>query len=432
MMRKFNRYLTIIAFLSTGLRGIDYQYTTVMEIPDLSFMPHVYTGLDVLEQMDFSPISGKTIAVFCNQTSLDRNGKHILDVLKDLEDVEIYVIFTPQYGLFGDQVSKTKMLGKVEKDPNTGARIINLLDRFVKPPEWAIRDVDLVLADIQDTGVRYSTYMTTLTKIMEVASELHKPVIVLDRPNPIRGDRVDGPVVRPTSQSFEGYHLVPIRHGLTVGEYALMVNEMGWVKDLHRAELTIIPMANWKRSFWFEETGLPNPSMGPGVTDVESCLAYCGMELLKGTNLNGGQGTTKPFFRMGAPWISGKVFYNKLKGLDLPGIRISHIQYSPHLQNPDGSIPLYFNEKCSGVEIEITDKETFDPIATATSMMILAHQLYPRQFQWIHDNYIDKLFGYNLLQTFAAQGKTADYLPPQWMHDVIRFNKFRQKFLLYK
>ncbi|MFQ6676840.1 MAG: DUF1343 domain-containing protein [Fidelibacterota bacterium] len=429
---KLNHQLIIFAFLFVSLRGTDFQHSKVVEIPDLSFMPHVYTGLDVLEQMDFSPISGKTIGVFCNQTSLDRKGRHILDVLKERDDVDIYVIFTPQYGLFGDQVSKTKMLGRVEKDPNTGARIVNLLDRFVKPPEWSIRDVDIVLADIQDTGVRYSTYMTTLTKIMEVASELHKPVIVLDRPNPLRGDRVDGPVVRPAFQSFEGYHLVPIRHGLTIGEYALMVNEMGWVKDLSRVELTIIPMANWQRSHWADENNLPETPLGPGITDVESCLAYCGMELLKGTNLNGGQGTTKPYFRVGAPWISGKVFYNKLKGLHLPGIRLSHIQYSPHLQNPDGSVPLYYQEKCSGVEIEIMDRETFDPLATSTSIMILAYQLYPHQFQWIHDNYIDKLYGYNLLPTFAAQGKMPDYLPPQWMHDVIRFNEFRQKFLLYK
>lgn len=212
---------------------------------------------------------------------MNRNGRHILDLLKDQDDIEIYVILTPQYGLFGDQENKTKILGKVEKDPNTGARIVNLLDRFVKPPEWTIRDVDVVLVDFQDTGVRYSTYMTTLTKILEVASKLLKPVIVLDRPNPLRGDRMDGPVMRTAYQSFEGYHLVPVRHGLTVGEYALMVNEMGWVKNLQRAELTVIPMANWQRSMWSDETDLPFIALGPGLVDVESSLAYTGMNLLK-------------------------------------------------------------------------------------------------------------------------------------------------------
>jgi len=427
-----SRYLLVMTFLTVFIQAKDYQYTTVMEIPDLSFMPYVYTGLDVLEQMDFSPIINKSIAIYCNQSSVDRNGRHILDILKKVDGIDIKIIFTPQYGLFGDQVSKTKMTGKEEIEPETGARIINLLDRFVKPPEWTLRDVDLILADIQDTGVRYSTYMTTLTKIMEVASEMHKPVIVLDRPNPIRGDRLDGPVVRPAYQSFEGYHLVPIRHGLTIGEYALMVNEMGWVKDLKRVELTVIPLSNWHRSYWGDEIDLPEVPLAPGITDIESCLAYSGIYLLKGTNLNGGEGTTKPYFRVGAPWIAGKVFYQKMKELKLKGVRFKHIQYTPQYPNPDGSIPLYYQEKCSGIEMEIIDRETFEPITTATSIMILAFQLYPRQFEWIHDNYVNKLFGTNLLTVFAAQGKSPHFLPPQWVKDVIRFNEFRERFLLYK
>lgn len=410
----------------------DFEHTQVQDVPDLSFMPHVYSGLDVLEQMDLKPLLDKSVAVLCNQTSVNRHGKHILDILNDHPDIDIHVILTPQYGLFGDVENKTKILGKVEKDPNTGARIVNLLDRFVKPPEWTVRDADVVLVDLQDTGVRYSTYMTTVTKILEVASELHKPVIVLDRPNPIRGDRMDGPIVRPSYQSFEGYHLVPIRHGLTVGEYTLMVNEMGWVKNLLRAELTVIPMANWKRSNWSDELDIPYKPLAPGLIDVESCLAFTGMNLLRGTNLNWGQGTVKPYFRAGAPWISGKVFYQKVSALELPGVKFKHIQYTPTQSKGDGSVPLYYQERCSGVEFEITDREVFDPLATATSIMIIAYQLYPRQFKWIHDNYADKLFGYNLLTTFAAQGKTPKYLPPQWVMDVIKFSEFRERFLIYE
>ena len=425
-----NRIITILIACSLSLAN-DFEHTQVVDVPDLSFMPHIYSGLDVLEQMDLKPLLGKRVAVLCNQTSVNRNGKHILDILNDHPDITIHVILTPQYGLFGDVENKTKIIGKVEKDPNTGARIINLLDRFVKPPEWTIRDTDVVLVDIQDTGTRYSTFMTTLTKILEVSNELHKPVIVLDRPNPIRGDRMDGPIVRANYQSFEGYHLVPIRHGLTIGEYALMVNEMGWVKDLARAELSVIPMANWKREKWSDELDLPMRPLAPGLNDVESCLAFTGMNLLRGTNLNWGQGTARPYFRAGAPWISGKVFFQKVSALELPGVTFSHIQYTPTQVKGDGSVPLYYQERCSGIEFEITDREVFDPIATATSIIIIAYQLYPRQFQWIHDNYADKLFGYNLLSTFAAQGKKPKYLPPQWVMDVIRFSEFRERFLLY-
>ena len=156
------------------------------------------------------------------------------------------------------------------------------------------------------------------------------------------------------------------------------------------------------------------------------------MNLLKGTNLNWGQGTTKRYFRAGAPWISGRIFYQKIKNVNLSGVKFKHIQYTPTQTKGDGSVPLYYREKCSGIEFEITDREIFDPLATATAIMILAYQLYPRQFEWIHDDYINKLFGHNLLTAFAAQGKTPQYLPPQWVMDVIRFSKFRDRFLLYK
>lgn len=426
MFRTTLYFLTIVSAYTA-----DFQFTKIEKVPDLSFMPQVYSGLDVLEQMDLKPLLGKKVAVLCNQTSVNRHGKHILDILKDNADITISIIFTPQYGLFGDQENKTKLLGKVEKDPNTQARIVNLLDRFVKPPEWTLREADIVLIDIQDTGVRYTTYMTTITKILEVAGEMRKPVIVLDRPNPIRGDRMDGPIVRPEYQSFEGYHLVPIRHGLTIGEYVLMINEMGWVNELIRADLTIIPMANWQRSAWSDKLKLKFIPIAPGIKDVESCLAFAGMNLLTGTNLNWGQGTARPYFRAGAPWISGDVFYDKIVALNLPGVKFRHIRYTPNIANIDGSIPLYFEEECSGVEFEIIDRNLFDPLATATAVIILAYQLHPRQFQWVHDQYIDKLFGYNLLTTFAAQGKAPQYLPPQWTKDVLRFSEFRNRFLLY-
>ena len=196
------------------------------------------------------------------------------------------------------------MMGNKSIDPIFGARVVDLFKRVLYPPEWSIRDADLILIDMQDTGVRYTTFMATVSKLLESAAKFRKPVILLDRPNPLRGDVMDGPVVRTAYQSLEGYHLVPIRHGLTIGEYALMVNEMGWLKDLARADLTIIPLSNWQRTMWLDDTGITLPSMLPDVQDVESLLAYMGMYIFKGTNLNIGHGTDQPFFRIGAPWIS--------------------------------------------------------------------------------------------------------------------------------
>ena len=270
-----------------------------------------------------------------------------------------------------------------------------------------------------------------MTKILEVASEWSLPVIVLDRPNPLRGDRVDGPVVRSKFQSLEGYHIIPIRHGLTIGELAIMANEMGWIKDLKRANLTIIPMANWKRSHWLDNSEHPWIDPHPSIHSIKSNLSYSGFGLLEGTNLNEGRGTDRPYMRAGAPWMSGYHLADKLNNLNLPGVSISPVNYVPRMKQTDTSAPMYVNEQCSGVDINITNPNVFDPIATATSIIVLASQLYPREFKWTEFDRIDMLYGHSQLRVFSAQGKPANYLPPLWLKDVIKFNQFRQRFLIY-
>ena len=412
--------------------GQSFNHSTVMPVPDLSFHPSIFYGLDVLEQMDFKPLYGKTIGVFTNQTAVNRKGTHLLDLLRAHPKIDVEIIFTPQYGLFAQQNERFKIQGDQKFDPIYNARIVEVFGRNVKPPEWAMRGLDLILIDIQDTGVRYSTYVATITKIMEVASEWSKPVMVLDRPNPLRGDRVDGPVVRPQFQSFEGYHLVPIRHGMTIGEMAIMANEMGWIKNLKRVNLTVIPMANWKRSYWLDKSEHPWIKPQPKIKTLRTNLAYTGFGLLEGTNLNDGRGTSRPYMRAGAPWLSGSHLVEKLDALKLPGVEFRIIEYIPRKKLEDKVVPMHVNKVCSGVDIYITDANRYDPLATATAIMVLAYQLYPRQFQWDAFDRIDMLYGHSQLRIFAAQGKPANYLPPLWMKDVLKFNEFRQQFLLYQ
>jgi len=412
--------------------GQSFNHSIVMPVPDLSFHPSIFYGLDVLEQMDFKPLYGKTIGVFTNQTAVNRQGTHLLDLLKAHPKIDVEIIFTPQYGLFAQQNERFKIQGDQKFDPIYNARIVEVFGRNVKPPEWAMRGLDLILIDIQDTGVRYSTYVATTTKIMEVASEWNTPVILLDRPNPLRGDRVDGPVVRPQFQSFEGYHLVPIRHGMTIGEMAIMANEMGWIKNLKRVNLTVIPMANWKRSYWLDKSEHPWVKPQPKIKSLRTNLAYVGFGLLEGTNLNDGRGTSRPYMRAGAPWLSGSHLVEKLSALNLPGVEFRIVEYIPRKRPEDRMVPMHVNKVCSGVDIYITDANRYDPLATATAIMVLAYQLYPRQFQWDGLNRIDMLYGHSQLRIFAAQGKPANYLPPLWLKDVLKFNEFRQQFLLYQ
>ena len=426
------RKILLNIFGFTLLSSQTYNYSVVMPVPDLSFHSSVFYGLDILEQIDFKPLYDKSIGVFTNQTAVNRKGVHLLDLLKSHSKINVEVIFTPQFGLFVDQNERFKMEGKENFDPIHNARIVEVFGRNVKPPEWSVKDLDLILIDLQDTGVRYSTYLATITKILEVASEWRIPVIVLDRPNPLRGDRIDGPVVREKFQSFEGYHLIPIRHGMTIGELSVMANEMGWIKDMKRANLTIIPMANWKRSYWLDKSEHPWISPHPNIRDIRANLSYVGFGLLEGSNLNDGRGTDRPYMRAGAPWLSGFHLAEKLIKLDLPGVEFRVVEYIPRKKPADKAIPLHVNKVCNGVDILITDPNRFDPLATATSFMILANQLYPKEFKWDELNRIDMLFGHSQLRLFAAQGKPANYLPPLWLKDVLKFNEFRQKFLLYE
>ena len=200
-----NKFI-IILFLLRFISAQNYSHTKIQAIPDLSFMKDVYTGLDILEQMDFSQLKGKTISILCNQASVNRNGQHPLTLLREVEDVHVQAIFLPQYGLFASEDPKLKLMGNKSIDPIFGARVIDLFNRVLYPPEWSMRDADLILIDMQDSGVRYTTFMATVSKVLESAAKYRKPVLLLDRPNPLRGDVMDGPVVRTAYQSLEGYH----------------------------------------------------------------------------------------------------------------------------------------------------------------------------------------------------------------------------------
>lgn len=403
-----------------------------MPIPDFSFYNGVLTGLDILEQMDFKPLAGKRIAVCCNATSVDRNGRHILNLLAENDSITIPIIFMPEYGVSTSLDERLTFMGEKDHDPVTGARLVDLFGTYIKPPEWSLRMVDLVLVDLQDTGLRYSTYITTLTKIMEVAGPMGIPVMVLDRPNPLRGDQIDGPVIRPQFQSFQGYHIVPIRHGLTFGEEALIINEMGWVKDLTRVELTVVPMANWKRSMWFDDTELPWISPLPTLQTLDQLLSFTGLALAEAANVNVGIGTREPYLRIGAPWIVGTELRDQLNALKIPGVTFHAIQYIPRRDENSSRVPHYDGEVCGGVQLRIVDRNSFEAVRTGTAILTLLYQLHPKQFQWMEGDYVEKLFGTSLLRIFIAQKKHPDYLPPQWQRDLMKFDQFRKPYFLYK
>ena len=408
-----------------------FQFSTLMPIPDLSFFNQVYTGLDILEQMDFKPLDGKSIALYTNQTAVNRNGNHILDLLKNVPSVNVSVLLAPEHGIWGLDDSRAKLVGREQVDPLHGAPIIDLFSTYVYPPHWVMDKVDLILIDFQDTGSRYPTYLATMSKIFETASERRIPVMVLDRPNPLRGDIVDGPVPRTEFQSYESYHLFPIRHGLTLGEMSILINEMGWIKDLKRVDLTVVPMSNWDRDMWFDDTQLPWRNPAPFLLNPSNLLAYAGMDLFRGTNMNIGFGTETPYMIVGSPWLGTSFLLQKLNDHRLPGVEFKEIKYRPTGSIYHTRVPKYDGQSCGGIQLNITDRDEFNPLTTATTIMLLIHQLHPREFQWEEGGYIDKLFGTNDLRIIAAQKKPPNHLPAIWAQDVYKFNEFRQTFLIY-
>jgi len=421
----------IVAVAAQDSNQKKYQYSQILKIPDLSFLPNVYSGLDILEQMDFLPVRAKKIGIMTNHTAVNRNGEHILDLLQKEPSISVHVLFEPEYGIWGLDDSRAKLLGREPIDPVHGARIINIFDGMVYPPKWAMADLEMILIDLQDTGVRYSTFLASISKLFEAASDWGIPVMVLDRPNPLRGDIIDGPIPRTEFQSLEAYHLFPIRHGLTIGEACILINEMHWVNNSKHVKLTVLPMANWERDFWYGETLLHWKHPMPFLKDLETLLAYAGMDLFRGTNLNTGFGTNQPYMYVGAPWLVANFFMEKLNNFNLPGVSFDEIKYRPQGSIYNNRIPQYDGKSCSGVKISIINKNEFDPIRTATTMIALIHSLHPREFRWNGDGYIDRLFGSDLLRTSIAQKKSPEMLPAQWAHDVYMFNQFRQPYLIY-
>ena len=381
--------------------------------------------------MDFKFLEDKRIGIFCNHTAVNRNNVHLLDLIGKNKNISIKAIFEPEFGIWGVDDKRAKLVGSGRIDPVSGAKIFNLLKRSLYPPDWILKELDLIVIDIQDTGSRYSTFIASITKLFESASKHRIPIIILDRPNPIGGVKIEGPIPRTNFQSFESYHLLPIRHGMTLAEILLMVNEMGWAKDLMRVDLSIIPIANWERNQYLHETKLPWKKPIPYINDINSLIMFSGMDLLRGTNLNVGFGTDSPYLIFGSPWLVTSFFKEKLDMLNLPGVSFEEIEYRPKSSSYYNRVAKYNGRSCSGIKINVLDKNLVKPLETATSIITLIERLHPREFQWEAHGYIDKLFGSNELRLFVAQKKPPSYLSPQYMHDEIEFSKFRDKFLLY-
>ena len=387
----------------------------------------VRTGLDRLVDEGFSGLKGKRIALLAHQPSVDATLRHIIDHLREADDVELIRVFAPEHG-FGGAVQDQVGLGR-QGDLN-GIPLVTLYgDGFssLRPRAEELDDIDLLLADIQDIGSRYYTYFNTLAFTMERAVEAGVPVMILDRPNPINGIDMEGPILSPEMRSFVGYYAIPPRHGLTVGELARLVKAEFKIG----AEIEVLPMEGWRREMYFDETGLPWVMPSPNIPSLDTALVYPGACLLEGTNLSEGRGTTRPFEIFGAPFLDGKELVHRLNALSLPGAAFREASFIPTFHKWAG-------EDCSGLQVHVIDRKSFKPWLTFINILLNVNEMH-EDFAWREDAYefesdrpaIDLLLGEPALRMAIEDGREEGFFAGWNQDSFSAYEDLRKSYLLY-
>ena len=335
------------------------------------------TGLEILAARRFRPLRGRTVGLVCNPTAVDRRLAHAADLVARAPGARLAALFGPEHGVRGDAQYMAAVEG--ERDPRTGVPVHSLYGRTaasLRPTPEALQGLDTLVFDVQDVGARYYTYQATMLLCMEAAAAARIGFVVLDRPNPIGGAAVEGPRLRPGFESFCGLHDLAVRHGLTVGELALLFRaERGLDLDLE-----VVACEGWRRGTLFRETGLPWVIPSPNMPTPETALVYPGTCLLEGTNLSEGRGTTRPFEWMGAPWLDGARLADDLARERLPGVRFRPASFVPTWDKHAGV-------RCHGVELFVTDARAFRPFRTGLACVVHARRQDPVRFAWRREPY---------------------------------------------
>jgi uncharacterized protein YbbC (DUF1343 family)/CubicO group peptidase (beta-lactamase class C family) len=384
---------------------------------------HVLTGIDVLEQENFAPLKqeGKAeikIGLITNNTGVDAQGKRTIDVLANAPGVKLAVIFAPEHGIFG-AVDTTNVENTT--DSATGVPIYSVYGTTAakrRPPVELLKTLDAVVFDIQDAGARLYTYPATLGYLLEAAAEANTQVIVLDRPNPITGSFVQGPMSQGDMLNFNNYYPVPLRHGMTLGELAQFYN----TEKKIGAQLRVVPMQGWLRGDWFDSTGIVWVNPSPNLRSINEATLYPGVGLIERTNVSVGRGTDTPFELLGAPWIEPHAFAEYLNARLIPGVRFVPVSFTP------ASGP-YSGQACGGVNLFVTDRNALDSPELGVELAVALRKLYPEQ--WKMDKLIELLVSREVFDAIA-RGDDPRSIAQGWREGLDEFVKVRAKYLIYK
>lgn len=379
-------------------------------------------GLDVFLEQHVHEFKGKRIGLVTNMTGVNHRLVPTIDLFHDHPDIRLTALYGPEHGIRGD--AKEGEAVESATDPYTGLPVYSLYGKTKKPTPDMLELVDVVVFDLQDIGSRYYTFIYTMANVMEACGEQGKPFVVLDRPNPIGGISIEGNLLEGQYRSFVGMYPIPNRHGLTIGELALLyVHEFGI-----SCEVTIIPMDGWRREMYFDHTGLFWVPPSPNTTGLDMCILYPGTCLIEGTNLSEGRGTTRPFEIVGAPYVDGYTLAKRFNERKVAGVLARPVSFVPTYQK-------YNNERCEGVQLHVENRKTVNALQAGLTLLETVAQLYPANFSFRESasggkSFFDLLAGTDVLRRHILEGSTEEFLA-QCEPQLERFRQQVKPYWLY-
>jgi len=372
----------------------------------------VITGIDVVRSEGFASLKGKRLGLLTNHTGLARNGVTTMELIGGEKDLHLVALFSPEHGIEGTRDGAVPS----SRHEKTDLPIHSLYGRHLRPTAQMLEGIDTIVVDLQDIGTRFYTYMTTVAYLMEEATRKGTAVVVLDRPNPINGDQIEGGILEPAFHGFTGYFPMPIRHGLTMGELARLFNGEKRID----VALDVVKLQGWQRDQWFDETGLPWVNPSPNIRNLKQATLYPGIGAIEGTNISVGRGTDTPFEQIGAPWIDGVRLAQQLNARGLAGIRFYPVSFTP-------TESRYAGEACRGVFLLVTDRVALLPVRLGLEIAVLLYRLYPEEYR-IEE--ADKLLGSATLARLMA-GEDPACIAEGWRVDEAQWRRMRAPYLLY-
>jgi uncharacterized protein YbbC (DUF1343 family) len=387
----------------------------------------VIPGITRLLERDRGLIAGQRVGLVCNPASVDARYVHTADLVAGAPDITFSALFGPQHG-FRSDVQDDMIETSHARDLRRRVPVFSLYSETREPTAGMLRDIDVLVVDLQDVGTRVYTYVYTMANCMRAAARHGVRVVVCDRPNPVGGVEVEGPLVDTRWTSFVGQFPIPLRHGMTIGELARLFNDEFGVG----CALDVVPLEGWRREMYFDETALPWVIPSPNIPTLDTSVVYPGTVIVEGTMLSEGRGTTRPFELIGAPWIDGERIADEMNARGLPGVHFRAVFFEPTFQK-------HARQTCGGCQIHVLDRRAFKPVRTAVELLDGFRSQNPNAFAWKNPPYeyeqekrpIDVLWGSPRLRETIESGRGLAAFAESWRGEEESFQGLRRKFLLY-